>query len=96
MMGGDTTDIVLQIAREFYNDGVQKHIFFSLFDVAFGSDSFKSLQGFLHLLLCLAVRKKERETETTTFRNIGDDICDGEKGTTSVPRFSKTWLWRDI
>jgi hypothetical protein len=31
-----------------------------------------------------------KETETFTFRNIGDGTCDGREQTTSVPGFSKT------
>ncbi len=45
---------------ELYNDGVQKKriSFLFLLDAALGFGNFKSLQGFLRLLLCICVRER--------------------------------------
>jgi len=38
----------------------------------------------------LRAKEREKETETTTFHNIGDGAYDGGEQTTNVSRFSKT------
>jgi hypothetical protein len=66
MAGNNATNAVvqiavLQIAQKIWSDGVQKQYIFFLLDVTVGSSNFKSLQGFLHLLLCLCVKERKKK-----------------------------------
>ncbi len=64
MVSGNVMDANLQITWELCSDGLQKQkiylfiYFFFLLDTALGSGSFKSLQGFFRLLLCLYAKER--------------------------------------